>query len=575
MITQIEEMRPMGTGRMASVANGFQVMLCIDDSKSSQEFEAILQRLGTRCVTAIDFEQAREAAGAIEKGLAVASFGFSGRSTGDLISLLHNLGGGLPFAFWAPDLAVELVDVIAAIRSGAVDVIQGDLCDSKVAKLIEQTLRQLGLHSNEVRTNGHRQSWESKQAVSGVALLNKTRNGCDLGVSTNRDIAGPFDRESKLPTVAGDRNGTRTASSNHCADKVALEVGEQNLIELIRGNSPPIEAIRNVIRHVAPTQASVMIHGESGTGKELVARAIHALSKRSLHPFVPVNMSAIPHGLAESFLFGHEKGAFTSAVQRQKGCCRVAHGGTLFLDEIGEMELSIQPKLLRFLQEGTIQTVGAQTAEKVDVRVLTATNLDPLEIVNDGRLREDLYFRLNVVPIFIPPLRDRSGDVEELAMLFLQRSAKRHERPVRGFTDDAMDVLVRFDWPGNVRQLENLVERVVIFAKGELVEAMEIPAELHNPSQRRYRTAAKPNGDSHNEKCYVTKASADNSNNIIDRLSPFQINERTVIIDALQRADGHVVDAAKLLGLGQATMYRKIKQYCVPYERKRRKTAPK
>jgi DNA-binding NtrC family response regulator len=319
-----------------------------------------------------------------------------------------------------------------------------------------------------------------------------------------------------------------------------------------------------------------MIHGESGTGKELVARAIHRLSKRSDESFVPVNMAAIPNGLAESFLFGHEKGAFTSAIQKQKGWCKAADGGTLFLDEIGETEIAIQPKLLRFLQEGSIQTVGGQTVENVDVRLITATNRDPRELVREGRLREDLFFRLNVIPIYIPPLRDRSDDVEELALLFLRSSAKRHDRVVRGYTHEAMEVLVRYDWPGNVRQLENLVERLVIFAKGTLVEAMEIPAELHTPSRRRHPMVfGSSSSDVISGNGHGGQPAVDGGENIVDHLSPFQINERTLIIDALQRSNGHVIDAARSLGLGQATMYRKIKQYAIPHQRKRRKVAPK
>jgi len=378
--------------------------------------------------------------------------------------------------------------------------------------------------------------------------------------------------ETAVPVSVTD--ATCSVSPSNGAGQV-ISTGDAWLTQLLRGKSSVMEAIRNVIRHVAPTDATVMIHGESGTGKELVASAIHRLSRRAGQTFVPVNMAAIPHGLAESFLFGHEKGAFTSAIQKHKGWCRVAHSGTLFLDEIGEMELAIQPKLLRFLQERCIQTVGGQTVESVDVRLITATNQDPRDLVREGRLREDLFFRLNVIPIYIPPLRDRSDDIEELAILFLHRSAQRHGRPVRGYTDEAMKVLIRFDWPGNVRQLENLVERLVIFAKGELVEAMEIPSELHSPSRRRHPvgigfSATSPVGNGHD-----ARQATENGESVVDRLSPFQMNERTLIIDALQRSGGHVVEAAQSLGLGQATLYRKIKQYAIPHQRKRRKVSPR
>jgi len=575
MTTAIETMLRKERRRMANVADEFHVVLCIEESQGLNELEAILQRLGTRFVTAIDVEQLHDIVGRIERGLTIFSFRFAGRCTAELISLHNELNGGIPFAFLTPDPVADLEDVIAAIRLGAVDVIHGPLSDNKMESLIQQARLQSGMHCNGMSANGHQPASESDQVSNGVDLSSQSRNGCGVHESIGDELRGVKDRVPDVAKRVNILDVSDSGSSQNGAATVSSKGEEIQLSEVIRGKSSAIEAIRNVIRHVAPTQATVMIHGESGTGKELVARAIHNLSKRSKQPFVPVNMAAIPNGLAESFLFGHEKGAFTSAVQRQKGWCRVAHGGTLFLDEIGEMELEIQPKLLRFLQEGSIQTVGAQTVEKVDVRLLTATNQDPRDIVRDGRLREDLFFRLNVIPIYIPPLRDRCDDIEELAELFLQRSAQRHERPVRGYTDEAMEVLVRHDWPGNVRQLENMVERVVIFAKGELVEAMDIPSEIHTPSRRRYHMASGSTAESHNGNGHAAIVDADGADNIIDRLSPFQINERTVIIDALQRADGHVIHAAGLLGLGQATMYRKIKQYVIPHQRKRRRAAPK
>jgi DNA-binding NtrC family response regulator len=556
-------------GGLEHVADAFHVVLCSEASKDLRELEAILQRLGIRSVTAIDLDQACAIVGAIEPGLTIFSFGFSGRCTADLISWHQEQYGDRPFAFWTPDPVADLENVVAAIRLGAVDVIHGVLSESKMASLIEQSRLPARAHGNGVASNGHESAAASGQNTNGARLLPVGQNGCGETKGA-KDAPATFNGQVPEATVQiSVRDVSRPVPRQNGASHVQSE--DANLTQIIRGRSSAIEAIRNVIRHVAPTQATVMIHGESGTGKELVARAIHNLSKRSEQPFVPVNMAAIPNGLAESFLFGHEKGSFTSAVQKQKGWCRVAHRGTLFLDEIGEMELEIQPKLLRFLQEGSIQTVGAQTVEKVDVRLVTATNQDPRDIVREGRLREDLFFRLNVIPIYIPPLRDRCDDIEELAMLFLQRAAERHERPVRGYSDEAMEVLVRHDWPGNVRQLENMVERLVIFAEGDLVEAMEIPAEIHAPARRRFPLAV----DSQNGNGHATVADSELAENIIDRLSPFQINERTVIIDALQRADGHVIEAAGLLGLGQATMYRKIKQYVIPHQRKRRRAAPK
>jgi DNA-binding NtrC family response regulator len=271
--------------------------------------------------------------------------------------------------------------------------------------------------------------------------------------------------------------------------------------------------------------------------------------------------------LAESLLFGHEKGAFTSAVHNQKGWCEAADGGTLFLDEVGDMELQVQPKLLRFLQEGTLQRVGSQLSRPVAVRVITATNRDPGVVVADGRMREDLFFRLHVVPIYIPPLRNRPEDIPALAKQFLSLAAERHDRLVESFSDDAMRVLQQHDWPGNVRQLENTVERLVIFARGPIVEADHIPADDHLVSayaeRRRMltgRSAERVNGEEFDP---------------ITSLTPIERHERAAIVDALRRVDGHAVDAARLLGLGQATIYRKIKQYAIPHERRRRAKRPK
>jgi DNA-binding NtrC family response regulator len=369
----------------------------------------------------------------------------------------------------------------------------------------------------------------------------------------------------------GHESGVTAKQPPHEANATALEDAQsQRLSELeqtLVGVSPSIVAIRQLIMEIAPTRASVMIYGESGTGKELVAQSIHRYSKQSQGPFVPVNMAAIPHGLAESLLFGHEKGAFSSAVHNQKGWCEAADGGTLFLDEVGDMELQVQPKLLRFLQEGTLQRVGSQVSQRVTARVITATNRDPGAVVTDGRMREDLFFRLHVVPIYVPPLRDRPEDIPALAMMFLRLAAERHDRIVEGFSDDAMRVLQQHDWPGNVRQLENTVERLVIFARGPVVEADQIPADDHLVSayaeRRRMlagRGTVRTNGDDFDP--YVS-------------LTPIERHERAAIVDALRRVDGHAVDAARLLGLGQATVYRKIKQYAIPHERRRRIKRPK
>jgi DNA-binding NtrC family response regulator len=317
---------------------------------------------------------------------------------------------------------------------------------------------------------------------------------------------------------------------------------------LLWGESPAMRQVQELIASVAPTDATVLILGENGTGKELVARRVHTLSPRRAGPFVPVNMAALPRELIESTLFGHEKGAFTGADQAQIGCCESADGGTLFLDEIGEMDVALQAKILRFLQERSVMPVGSSRARAVNVRVLAATNRDLQEQMRRGQFREDLYYRLNVVPIVVPPLRGRREDIDLLAARFLERSAARHRKPVTGFSRAAMAVLTQYAWPGNVRQLENLVERLVIFCPGGEIGADLIPAEFRND-------ADEPPVPAPTAPAPVPSAppAAD--------IRPIDEMERQAIVDALAKCNGNVREAAKLLGLGQATVYRKIKRY--------------
>lgn len=349
----------------------------------------------------------------------------------------------------------------------------------------------------------------------------------------------------------------------------------------ILGNSAVIQNVRRMIEGVAPTNATVLILGESGVGKELVARAIHELSPRRFGPFVPVNVAALPRELVESTLFGHEKGAFTGADRSQAGCCEFADKGTLFLDEIGEMEIGLQAKLLRFLQDRTIQRVGRSDSIRVDARIVSATNREPLEQIRKGLLREDLYYRLNVVPIRVPALRERREDIAPLAALFLTLAAKRYGKGIEGFTPSAMDALTRYDWPGNVRQLENLIERLVILSQGHKIGLAEVLPELPPPlvdspdsillDARWPSESARAGSNSKSTTTTTTTSSpgsaessasaTPNSNSNSNSLREIDRVERNAIIEALRKSGGNVRDAAKLLGLGQATVYRKLKQY--------------
>ena len=256
---------------------------------------------------------------------------------------------------------------------------------------------------------------------------------------------------------------------------------EQGSSGRIVGNSPAIRRIYTTIEQAAPTQASVLVWGESGTGKELVAQTVHELSTRSTQPFVAINCAAIPETLLESEIFGHEKGAFTGAIDRRLGCFELAHRGTLFLDEIAEMTPPTQVKLLRVLQERTFRRLGGRNEQSVDVRVIAATNVNPQEAVQRGKLREDLFYRLNVFAIEIPPLRDRREDIPLLVQAFVQEFNQRNARAVRGLDPEAMRALERHTWPGNIRELRNVIERSTIVATGDMVLLEHLPPHIAHP----------------------------------------------------------------------------------------------
>ncbi|MDE7371030.1 MAG: sigma-54 dependent transcriptional regulator [Desulfovibrio sp.] len=246
----------------------------------------------------------------------------------------------------------------------------------------------------------------------------------------------------------------------------------------IIGQSTTLAEVFKVLGKVAPTDSTVLVTGESGTGKELLVRALHANSKRADKPFVPINCGAIPKELLESELFGHEKGAFTHAIRSRPGRFELADGGTIFLDEIGEMDLSLQVKILRVLQEKEIERVGGTGSKKVDVRVVAATNRDLEREVAEGRFREDLYYRLNVIPLHLPPLRERGGDVLLLAEHFLEADCKKKERPPLALSPDTRRILAAYSWPGNVRELENFMERLSILVDGDTVMPSDLPAKI-------------------------------------------------------------------------------------------------
>jgi DNA-binding NtrC family response regulator len=256
------------------------------------------------------------------------------------------------------------------------------------------------------------------------------------------------------------------------------QLREKGSFGRIVGNSPAIRQIYRTIELAAPTTASVLIWGESGTGKELVAQTIHQLSPRSAFPYVPINCAAIPETLLESEIFGHEKGAFTGAIDRRLGCFELAHRGTLFLDEIAEMTPATQVKLLRVLQERTFRRLGGRQEQSVDVRVIAATNANPAEAVQKGRLREDLYYRLNVFAVELPPLRERREDIPLLVQAFIQEFNARDGKDVKAVDPQAMRLLEHYHWPGNIRELRNVLERAVILASRDFIGVEHLPPQL-------------------------------------------------------------------------------------------------
>lgn len=314
---------------------------------------------------------------------------------------------------------------------------------------------------------------------------------------------------------------------------VRLDISSGN-DSLWLGEDPAMKPIINLIRRVAPTPSTVLITGESGTGKEVVAREIHRLSPRSSNPFVPINVGAIPENLLESELFGFEKGAFTGAESRKIGLFELASGGTLFLDEIGEMPLLMQVKILRVLQDRSINRVGGNRAIPIDVRIIAATNRDIEANVKEGKFREDLYFRINVMRFRLPPLRDRPADIAPLAGLFLARFSREMSRPITGISAAALSLLTSYSFPGNIRELENCIERAVILCESDTLETWDFALE--------------------------ERISASDTSAYSAPTSVYEA-EKQAVIAALERNNHHRERTAAELGISRRTLLTKMKEY--------------
>ncbi len=310
-----------------------------------------------------------------------------------------------------------------------------------------------------------------------------------------------------------------------------------NFDEII-GRSPSMEEVLSIVEKAAPTLSTVLIRGESGTGKELIARAIHFNSPRRKAPFIKINCAAIPANLLESELFGHEKGAFTGAIKPKIGKFEMAAGGSIFLDEIGDLEPDLQVKLLRVLQEKEFERVGGTRVLKTDVRIIAATNRDIETAIENGAFRNDLYYRLNVISLTLPPLRDRKEDLRELTIHFLQKFTHQIGKPIQNINPDAMEALKSYHFPGNVRELANIIERAVVLGEGGTLSTSDLPQNLMSPSR---------------------------SAPIIKNFGPLSQDvehfERQRIIDVLEIAQGNKSEAARILGLKRSTLGSKLKKF--------------
>jgi two-component system NtrC family response regulator len=384
--------------------------------------------------------------------------------------------------------------------------------------------------------------------ISGLELLRIIRENFNLTevlvISAIRDVnvvveavkGGAFHYITEDFSPEGLRSLVRHACERQELNRQLLalsaQVRDQSEVDFVVGNSQPMKDIVELVHKVAKLTATVLILGESGTGKELIARLLHRESDRSDGPFIAVNLAAIPSELVESTLFGHEKGSFTGAARQQLGKFELASGGTLFLDEVGDLRLDLQAKLLRAIQEGEIERVGGAKPIRTDFRLVVATNTDLQKAVKDGRFREDLYFRVNVIPVKIPPLRDRLEDVPALARFFFDHFKAKYHRPVEGIADSTLRLMSSYWWPGNVRELQNLVERLVAVSDKDWITDDDLPLEYH---------FARLDSNTRTANTTLFQEACDTF-------------ERNYIIRALERNDWNVTASAKYLGLPLSTL---------------------
>ncbi len=390
--------------------------------------------------------------------------------------------------------------------------------------------------------------WIKQEKFPTAVIVITSHSSVDVAVDVMRIGAEDFLEKpvtaSRLQTTV--RNLLERSRLQHLIDNYQNIFDRQRYHGFI-GCSLPMQAVYRIIDAAAPSKATVFITGESGTGKEVCAEAIHAQGTRAEQSFIALNCAAIPHNLMESEIFGHTKGAFTGASAERKGAALLADGGTLFLDEIGEMDLDLQTKLLRFIQTGSFQKVGSSKLENVDVRFICATNRNPLEDIAAGRFREDLYYRLHVVPLHLPPLRERGDDIMEIAQHFLITYAQEEGKGFTTFTPEVEVIFRRYNWPGNVRQLQNVIRNIVVLHDEKSVTLAHLPAPLNTSSNKlKISHLAQP-----------SQQMETTDNHKHTPIKPLASVERDVIERAIKICDGNIPKAAALLEVSPSTIYRK------------------
>ena len=417
-----------------------------------------------------------------------------------------------------------------------------------LAKIVSEDPAVVLLDLNLPDINGIELMNELEQLKHNPGVIVITAHGSvDMAVEAMRAgaldfLQKPFDAERLRVTV---QNALEKQNLSNLVEQYENSFDRKGFHGFV-GSSIPMQAVYRIIESAASSRASVFITGESGSGKEVCAEAIHNEGVRRKKPFIALNCAAIPRELMESEIFGHVKGAFTGAAGERHGAASLSDGGSLFLDEIGEMDIALQSKLLRFVQTGTFQKVGGNTIEKVDVRFISATNRDPLEMVQLGDFREDLYYRLHVIPIQLPPLRDCGNDVMRIAEKYLRDYAEEEQKDFREFSPQAAESLKRYLWPGNVRQLQNVIRTIVVLQNGDVVTESMLPGLMHSgsfalPAEEQRISSAQTHPDPDNDK----------------PIQPLWEVERDAIEYAIAKCDGNIPRAAALLEISPSTIYRK------------------